>query len=1094
MTEPRRERNVNAALAIVRNQPVYAMISHPFIFMFSGFFQRAGSAGFRTQGNNPSNGYRRTVSSPVPIVFCALLSIAASGPFSVFGATSKIDFNREIRPMLSESCYTCHGPDEKTRKAKLRLDIKEGIFATRDGESILTPGDSEHSEIIRRLTTTDEDDRMPPKDSGKVLTQVQIDRIRQWIDEGAQWEQHWAFVKAQAPDVPENEDSTWPKNEIDQFILSRLKTEGLQPSPQASKETLVRRASFDLRGLPPTLEEVEAFLNDDSPDSYEALIDRLLTTPQYGEKMAIHWLDLARYADTHGYHLDSGRDMSRWRDWVIEAFNSNMPFDQFTLEQTAGDLLPNASVSQKLATGFNRNNMINFEGGAIPEEYLTYYIRDRVATTSTVFLGLTMACAQCHDHKFDPISQKEFYQFYAYFNAVPEKGLDGGKGNAAPLLELPSQGQKKHLEELTDAIDRAKQEFQNALPKIDRSQADWETQIASRDHVHWNLLKPVEMRSAGGADLKILDDGSVLATGANPQNETYELSAKVEGETITGIRLEAFNDRSLPGRGPGRADNSNFVLTEVELDVVSTGNSDASRKVDFKAAIADYSQTDYGVANAVDGNPKTGWAVDGSVRHRDAVAWFLPSKPIETDSESELRFRLRFEGPFPKHSIGRFRISWTTSAAVSHPGPIAPETIEKILATPSIDRPDKERAVVQKYYRENISGEYLQLEKSVTELENERSTLMKEIPTSMVMAQMETPRDTFVLIRGQYNEHGETVKPGIPASLSPLPSDAPANRLGLAQWLIDPENPLVARVTVNRFWALLMGTGIVKTANDFGTKGELPTHPELLDWIATDFVRNRWDVKRLIKMIVTSAAYRQSAVATAEMIEKDPYNRIYARGPRFRLSAEEIHDTALAVSGILDNSIGGSAVFPYQPPGLWEELSSRKDSKNWSAQFYTQSHGKDLYRRGIYTFWKRTSPPPSLQAFDAPDRETCIVQRDRTSTPLQALILMNDPTYVEAARKLANRMMTDGGSSPEDRIRFAFRLATSRFPSQLEIDLLKNLYQQQFKRFQEHPEAAEQYLSVGESSRNPSLDPASHAAWTSVASMILNLDETITKG
>ena len=1025
------------------------------------------------------------------------LALVASFGFlvpTVFGADAAIDFNRDIRPILSETCYACHGPDENTRKGKFRLDIRDGAFAERDEYSILKPGDSQDSELFRRVTTSDEDDLMPPPDKGEPLTANQIELLRRWIDSGAEWEQHWAFVKPEADPIPSTKDSAWPNNEIDHFILSELETQALRPSPEASKETLIRRASFDLKGLPPSLEEVEAYLNDDSPDAYDTLIDRLLATPQYGEKMALHWLDLARYADTHGYHLDSGRDMSNWRDWVIHAFNTNMPFDQFTLEQIAGDLLPNATASQKLATGFNRNNMINFEGGAIPEEYLTYYIRDRVTTTGTVFLGLTMACAQCHDHKFDPISQKEFYQFYAYFNAVPEKGLDGGKGNAAPLLELPTPTQQSEQSALDKTIQQAKHTLEGALPQIDEAQSEWEKNLAKRARVKWTHLKPTESKSTGGAELKLLDDESILASGKNPDKDTYEVVARIQGGNITGIRLEALTDRSLPRRGSGRASNSNFVLTEFELESASPLHPSSLAKVKFAYAAADYSQAKYEIHAAVDGDPTTGWAVDGASRRRSAVAWFVPAEPLKTGEEVELRFRLRFDGSLPKHAIGRFRLSYTTDTAALQPGPVFPINIFDKLAAATESRSSQTTGALAKYYRENISDAYQDLKKKISSLERKRADLKKQIPTSMVMAQMDSPRDTFILIRGQYNQHGEKVTPNVPASLSPLPDGAPANRLGLARWLIDSKNPLVARVTVNRLWALVMGAGIVKTANDFGTKGSLPTHPELLDWLATDFVHSGWDVKRLMKMMVTSATYRQSARVTPEIIEKDPYNQYFARGPRFRLSAEEIHDTALSVSGLLVNSIGGAAVFPYQPPGLWEELSSRKDSKNWSAQFYTQSHGGDLYRRGIYTFWKRTSPPPSLQAFDAPDRETCIVQRDRTSTPLQALVLMNDPTYVEASRKLAERMITEAGPDANDRITYAFRLAASRFPSQEELGLLSSLFDRQLNRFRNDTDAAKSLLGVGESDRNESLDPAEHAAWTSVASMILNLDETITKG
>jgi hypothetical protein len=1024
----------------------------------------------------------------------AALALAVWVAMPIRAADTKIDFDREIRPILSETCYTCHGPDENTRKAKLRLDTRDGAFAKHEDYQIVKAGDRAASELYRRLITTDEDDHMPPASEDKPLTQVQIEKIGQWIDQGAHWEQHWAFVKPESPAIPRPATEGWAKNEIDEFILARLETEGLRPSPEADKETLVRRASLDLRGLPPTLREVEAFLQDDSPQAYEALVDRFLATPQYGEKMALHWLDLARYADTHGYHLDSGRDMSHWRDWVIESFNGNMPYDQFTVEQIAGDLLPDATPRQKLASGFNRNNMINFEGGAIPEEYLTYYIRDRVTTTSTVFLGLTMACAQCHDHKFDPISQNEFYRFYAYFNAVSERGLDGGRGNAAPLIKLPSGEQQAELDRLQTSLTEAKQRLEQALPGIDQAQADWEKSLARQSRIPWLTLKPLQAKATGGAVLTIQEDLSILAGGPNPENDSFEVLAQIPSGTVTGVRLEALRDDSLPKKGPGRADNSNFVLTDFELASSPVAAPDQERAIPFGNAQTDFAQAGYDVAGAIDEAANTGWAIDAPTRHKDGVAWFIPTEPIQVRAETQLRFRLKFDGKFSKHSLGRFRLSWTTDPNVAVPGAMLPLELSEIIAKVPEERTPDETKTLRNHYRNTVSSEHTRLSAEVARLDGERKALEAKIPTSMVMDQMDQPRDTFVLIRGQYDQHGDKVTPGVPASLSPLPADAPPNRLGLARWLVAPENPLTARVTVNRFWALVMGTGIVKTANDFGTKGEQPTHPALLDWLATDFVRSGWDVKRLMKMMVTSATYRQDTRTDPNLLEKDPYNRLYARGPRFRLSAEEIHDTALSVSGLLVNSIGGPAVFPYQPPGLWEELSSRKDSKNWSAQSYTQSQGSDLYRRGVYTFWKRTSPPPSLQAFDAPDRETCTVQRERTSTPLQALVLLNDPTYVEASRKLAERLMTEAGTDAGERIRFAFRLATSRHPSEREVALLRDLYEGQLERFRRLPESAAQLLSVGESGRDTSLDPAEHAAWTSVSCMILNLDETITKG
>jgi mono/diheme cytochrome c family protein len=830
----------------------------------------------------------------------ALLLLAA-----LPASAAELSFNRDIRPILSDNCYSCHGPDKRARKGDRRLDTADGALAEHEKVRAIVPGDLAKSELVARIESHDADEMMPPPKSEKKLKPAQIATLKKWIEQGAKYEPHWSLIPPQRPAVPEvggqksevgsqksevGSQKTEVRNPIDAFILARLDNEGLKPSPEADRTTLIRRATYDLTGLPPTLAEIDTFLADTAPDAYERLIDRLLASPRYGEKMAVHWLDLSRYADTHGYHLDSGRDMWKWRDWVISAFNRNQRYDEFVLWQIAGDLLPNATTEQKLATGFSRNSMINFEGGAIAEEYLAAYVKDRTTTFSTAFLGLTLACCECHDHKFDPFTQREFYQLFSYFNAVPEKGLDGSKGNAEPLLALPSAEQTARLAALREKIAKGEKEF---------------------------------------AELKQRSEAAV-AEAAKAAADVRELSAQ-------------------------------------------------------------------------------------------------------------------------------------------------------------------ETAALQKLGIEKVAAQIRAPAEALAKLREELKAEEKAVPTVMVMEQMAQPRETHILVRGQYDQPGDLVQPGTPASLPPLPPDAPPNRLGLARWLVDPQQPLLARVTVNRFWKNFMGTGIVKTLNDFGSQGEWPSHPELLDWLATEFTGSGWDVKHLVKLIVTSATYRQSAKLTPELRERDPYNRLYARGPRFRLSAEEIRDTALAVSGLLSPKIGGPSVSPYQPEGLWQELSSRGDSKKWTAQFYEQSHGEDLYRRSIYTFWKRTCPPPQLQAFDAPDRETCTVNRERTNTPIQALVLLNDPTYVEASRTLAERMMTQGGATPAERVRFAFRLATARNASDKEVAMLVELFEKQKSRYAPQREEALKLLGNGEHARNEALDPIELAAWTNVASTILNLDETVTK-
>jgi mono/diheme cytochrome c family protein len=793
------------------------------------------------------------------LIFAAILVVGPIGSWTVTAADptawSPVDFDRQIRPILSENCFACHGPDDKQRKAKLRLDTYDG--AVKDS-AVIVAGQAEKSELIDRIASGDPKKRMPPPKTGKRLTAAQVDLLRQWINQGAKWSRHWAFVKPERPPLPRVREQHWLRNPIDAFIVDRLEREGLQPLPEADKVTLIRRLTLDLTGLPPTPTEVDAFLADGRADAYEQLVERLLASPRYGERMAVDWLDAARFADTHGYHIDSGRDMTRWREWVIAAFNRNLPFDRFTIEQLAGDLLPQATLEQRIASGFNRNHMINFEGGAIPEEYHNAYLVDRVNTMGTVWLGLGIGCCQCHDHKFDPFTQKEYYQLYAFFNNVPENGLDGSKGNAMPFIKVPLPEQQKQLDRLA-------------------------TQI------------------------------------------------------------------------------------------------------------------------------------------------------------KELEQRLARKSP------------------------------------------------------ELTAGQLKQGKSQLADLHQARAALDKQVPTTMVMQEMPKPRDTYLLVRGQYDRHGAKVTTGVPAALPPLPQGAPANRFGLAEWLVDPSQPLTARVIINRYWQMYFGTGIVKTSEDFGVQGEYPSHPELLDWLATELIRSGWDVKAMQRLIVTSAAYRQSSVESPALVHKDPENRLLGHGPRLRLQAEFIRDQALTISGLLNGEIGGASVSPYQPPGLWEELASRLDGANWTAQVYRQSHGKDLYRRTMYTFWKRTSPPPTLVTFDAPDRETCTVRRARTNTPLQALVLMNDPTYVEASRKLAERLMTEASSS-EDRIVLAFRLATARKPSTGEVAVLRKIFDNQLAFYHKDGSAALKLLGVGEAKRNQRLNPAELAAWATVASVILNLDETVTKG
>lgn len=842
----------------------------------------------------------------------SLSTLALGSQAAAADPAPRIDYNRQVRSILSNNCYKCHGPDAEERQAELRLDLRdEALKPAESGKPAIVPGNPDASTLVNRIFATKSSLVMPPPKSLKSLTEAEKQTLKEWVAQGAVYQTHWAFQPVKRPALPTVNDTHWLRNPIDAFILARLESQKLRPSAEADRPTLIRRLSLDLTGLPPAPQDVDAFVADSSPDAYERLVDRLLNSPRFGERMTLDWLDAARYADTHGYHIDGGRDMTRWREWVIDAFNANLPFDQFTIEQIAGDLLPNATLEQKIASGFNRNHMITFEGGAIPEEYQTAYIVDRVNTTGTVWLGLTVACTQCHDHKYDPITQKDYYSLYAFFNNVPEKGIDGSKGNASPMIKVPPASKRRSIDELKSSV------------------ADAESS-----------LKDIE--------------------------ETAKLIKKQDAEILEELK---------------NLEKSNEFPRERKEELIA-----------------------------------------GYLKLGDQLrAQFQRSEQLK-------------------------------------------ETATKSL------------------------------EKSKARLAEEE----KSLPTTMVMEEMPKPRDTFMLVRGQYDKHGEKVTAEVPGFLPAIPPGVKRDRLALARWLVDPAHLLVGRVTVNRFWQTFFGTGIVRTAEDFGSQGEQPTHPELLDWLASEFVSGSaetrpWDVKALVRLLVTSATYRQRSLATPDLVSHDPENRLLARGPRVRLPAEFIRDQALAVSGLLNGEIGGASVSPYQPAGLWEELMSRADSKNWTAQTYVQSHGKDLYRRTMYTFWKRTSPPPSLATFDAPDREVCTVRRSRTNTPLQALVLLNDPTYVEAARKFAERMMTEGGATFADRATFAFRLAMSRKPTPAELAVLREVYESDLEKYRKDRAAALKLLGVGESPRNESLDPAEHASFTTVAGVILNLDEVLNK-
>ena len=1009
---------------------------------------------------------------------------------SAVGATpaaTPVDFARQIRPILADNCFTCHGPDEAARKANLRLDVREAaIKPAKSGAIAIVAGDAAKSEMHKRITATDADDLMPPTKTGKKLSAAQVELLKRWIGEGAKYEAHWAFVPPKRPALPVVKDGRWARNGIDAFVLGRLESEGMKPSAEADRATWLRRVTLDLTGLPPTISELDAFLADKSLRAFEMVVDRLFASPRYGEHMARGWLDLARYADTHGYQMDQPRTMWRWRDWVIEAFNGNMPFDQFTIEQLAGDLLPSATLQQKIATGFNRNHLITVEGGVIDEEYRTEYVVDRVTTTATTWMGLTMLCARCHDHKFDPVTMRDFYGMFALFNQVPERGING----FAPEIKTPSTQQEKELAQLAGDISTKQSAHDAFAEALAAQQVKWETTIALAK-AGWEVLDPAEYKSVAGATLTKLDDKSILIGGKRAEHDRYEILARTALTNISAVRLEALTHPSLPNTGPGRYDNANFVLSEFEVDAVSVADPKQSVKVKFSSAQADYSQKNYEIARAIDGKPGTGWAVDGPVRNKDCVALFYPDKPLGFAGGTELRFTLRHDA-ISSHGIGRPRLSVTTSAD--------PQSAELagIAALPREKRTAQQSARLRDHFLATQSTpEVKKLAVELATMRERQKQIGAAIPSTMIMQDMPQRRETHMLIRGQYDKKSDRVEAALPAMFKTAVAagGGATTRLDLARWLVAPEHPLTARVAVNRIWEHHFGTGFVRTSENFGVQGDPPSHPELLDWLALEFIKpsspgaKSWDMQHIHRLIALSATYRQSSRAALPLLAQDPDNLLLARGPRLRFSAETVRDSALFISGLLAERHGGPSVFPYQPEGLWFDLNDRVGYRT----DYVQSHGPDLYRRGLYTFWKRTSPPPAMGLFDAPEREFCVVRRSRTTTPLQALALLNDPTFVEAARHLAERILMYGGTATADRVVFAFRSATARFPSAKEAAVLSSMLERQMATYAKDPAAAAQALKAGESPRNEKLDVTAHAAWTAVARVLLNLDETITK-
>jgi len=1042
----------------------------------------------------------------------AALAAAADGP--------SVLFNRDIRPIFSDTCFHCHGFDAAKRQAGLRLDSFEGATSTNaQGKTAVVPGQLSASELWKRVSSTDPAVRMPPATAHKDLKPDQITLLKRWIEQGANYQKHWAFESPQRPAPPAVKEAAWPQGDVDRFILATLEAKQLKPTPEAPRETLLRRATLDLTGLPPTPAEVDALLADPAPDAYERAVDRLLASPRYGEHMARYWLDAARYGDTHGLHLDNERSMWPYRDWVVGAFNRNLPFDQFTVWQLAGDLLPNPTQEQLVASGFNRCNVTTSEGGAIDEEFRVRYAVDRVETASAVFMGLTMGCAVCHDHKLDPITQKEFFQVFSIFNNLTEQAMDGNALLPPPVMKVPTPEQARELKEIEARQTALTEQLRAAVSKLDY------TDPASLT----NAPQPQP------ADRVWIDDD--WPTGANVAvnagNQPHKWVTAAEGKVLSGQRAierggdglhQVFFDQSSQpltiGAGdrlfayvfldPARLPKALMIQWHTgtwdrranwgDADAIPYGAKDTTEKL-LLGALPKAGEWVRLEVEAAKLGLKPGTKITGlAFTQFDGTGWWDKAGLVTVND--------------PALDATRSLAAWEKAEKALADKSMTSAELKAALKKEPAKRTDDVRAKLRDYFLENVfvgvAEPLVGLRAEAAKLREQRSALDKTIPATMISKELDKPRPAWVLTRGQYDQHGEPVFAGVPAVLPPLPASESTNRLSFANWLVDPKHPLTARVTVNRFWQQFFGTGLVKTSEDFGNKGEWPSHPELLDWLATEFVAptneggkrtenetrttpsaspTPWDVKRLVRMLVTSATYRQDSRVTPELVARDPENRLLARGARLRLDAEVLRDNALFTSGLLVEKAGGRGVRPYQPAGIWEAVGyTASDTAK-----YKQDTGDALWRRSLYTFWKRTAPPPSFTTFDAPSREQCRVRRERTNTPLQALATMNDPQYFEAARHLGWRMLREGGATDADRLRYGFRLVTARAPRDAEQAILTENLAAHRARYAAEVEAAKKTIAVGDSPVPAEAAPAELAAYTMVASLLLNLDEVVTK-
>jgi hypothetical protein len=1036
--------------------------------------------------------------------FVAVLTVAAQVSTD---AADSVQFNRDIRPILSDNCFSCHGFDAKTREADLRLDLAEGAFKpNEDGVIPIKPGDLAKSEVWLRIISDDKDEMMPPPKSHKKLTAAQKDTIKRWIEQGAPYQKHWAFETLVKPAVPgsggfpaagSDRNVAPPSHPIDAFIAQRLEKEKLNPSPEADRMTLLRRVTFDLTGLPPTPAEVDAFVSDKVPDAYEKVVARLLSSPRYGEQMAHYWLDQARYGDTHGLHLDNERSMWPYRDWVIAAYNRNLPFDQFTVEQLAGDLLPNATPDQLVATGFNRCNVTTSEGGSINEEYIFRYAVDRTATTMNTWMALTGQCAVCHDHKFDPITHKEFYQLYAFFVSAADPPMDGNKLLTPPILQLATPEQQKKLDDFRTRIGAAEKQMNEALAKIEYTDP---AMLQPRPPVE--ETETVWLEDDFPANAKPETNRPTPATWVTAENGQVFSGKRALKRTDTELAQDFYSGGAAPLEVPPGAEffvNVFIDSADVPKAIMLQFHKDGWK---HRAVWGDYDAIQFGKAGTTERVHMGDLPDTGKWTRLEVDAEKLGLKP--GDLITGLAYT-QFGGTVfwdqagvsgrkdPVADPAQSQLAWEKKYDGQNT-PAFPSDINQIFrSVKRTERNAEQQKKLREYYLVNIYGAakptFEPLNKEKTALTKQRDEFESTIPSTFIMKDLEKPRDSFVMLRGQYDKPGEKVARGVPAALPPLANAENPTRLDLARWLVAPENPLTARVTVNRLWQQFFGIGLVKTSGDFGSQGDPPSHPELLDWLAVTFRESGWDVKKLVRLLVTSATYLQSSQAAPELWKRDPENRLLARGPRFRLDAEQVRDNALFVSGLLKEQLGGKGVKTYQPPNIWEPVGfGGSNTRN-----YKQDTGDALYRRSIYTFIKRTAPAPYMTTFDAPAREQFCTRRERSNTPLQALQLMNDVQHFEAARALAERILREGGPSTPERLAYGFRTVLARQPTDRETVIAWSALEQHLAKYQKNPEAAKAAITTGESKPDPKIAESELAAWTLVANLLLNLDETVTK-